>query len=113
MRQEAEANAESDKKEKERIDKMNQADSMIFQTEKQIKEFDEKLSDTDKTELNTALTDLRESYYSGDTDKIDASMLKMNETWNKISTEMYKNSGNSTDTSSSSDTQDVDYEEVK
>lgn len=114
MRKEAEANADADKKERARIDKMNQADGMIFQTEKQIKEFEDKLSDTDKTELNTHLTDLREAHMSGDPDKIDAAMAKMTEVWNKISTEMYKNS--STDaTSAPADNSgsDTEYEEIK
>jgi molecular chaperone DnaK len=114
MRKEAEANADADKKERERIDKMNQADGMIFQTEKQIKEFEDKLSDADKTELNTNLTDLREAHISGDPDKIDAAMAKMTEVWNKVSTEMYKNSStdataNATDNPSS----DSEYEEIK
>jgi molecular chaperone DnaK len=114
MRKEAEANADADKKERERIDKMNQADGMIFQTEKQIKEFEDKLSDTDKTELNTHLTELREAHMSGDPDKIDASMAKMTEVWNKISTEMYKNS--STDATSApvdNSGSDSEYEEIK
>jgi molecular chaperone DnaK len=114
MRKEAEANADADKKEREKIDKMNQADGMIFQTEKQIKEFEDKLSDADKTELNTNLTDLREAHISGDPDKIDAAMAKMTEVWNKVSTEMYKNSStdataNATDNPSS----DSEYEEIK
>jgi len=115
MRKEAEANADADKKERERINKMNQADGMIFQTEKQIKEFDDKLSDTDKTELNTHLTDLRESHMSGDPDKIDAAMAKMTEVWNKVSTEMYKNSSTDTTNSTATDasTSDTEYEEIK
>ena len=91
MRQEAEANADSDKAKRELVDKINQADSLIFQTEKQIKEFGDKLSDTDKTDLNSALEILKESHKSGDVSTIDSSINKLNETWNKISTEMYKN----------------------
>jgi len=62
MKAEAEANAESDKLEREKVEKLNQGDNMIFQTEKQIKEFDEKLSETDKTELNTILTELKSAH---------------------------------------------------
>ena len=114
MRQEAEANADADKKEKERIDKLNQADSMIFQTEKQIKEFDDKLSDADKTELNSKLDILKESHKTSNLDKIDEAMSALTETWNKISTEMYKNSSTS-DSNSTADTSatDVEYEEIK
>ena len=112
MKNEAEANAESDKKEKERIDKLNQADGMIFTTEKQIKEFGDKLSEDNKTELNTVLSELKESHKSGDLSKIDSSINKMNETWNKISTEMYKNTSESQSEPKDGSTVDADYEEV-
>lgn len=116
MRQEAEANADADKKEKERIDKMNQADSMIFQTEKQVKEFADKISEDNKTEIQTALDELKDSHKSGDLDKIDASMSKLTETWNKVSTEMYQNASTdstATDNKASDGTVDADFEEVK
>ena len=118
MKREAEENSESDKREKEKIDKMNQADSLIFSTEKQMKEHGDKISETNKTDLNSALEELKESHKSGDLSKIDTSMSKMNEVWNKVSTEMYQNSNNASatstpDNSGSSDTVDADYEEVK
>jgi molecular chaperone DnaK len=116
MRQEAEANAEADKKEKEKVDKLNQADSMIFQTEKQVKEFADKISEDNKTEIQTALDELKESHKSGDLDKIDASMSKLTETWNKISTEMYQNASTdstTTDNNTTDGTVDADFEEVK
>lgn len=115
MKSEAEANAESDRLEKERIDKLNAADSMIFQTEKQIKEFSDKLEESDKTELESSLNELRESHKSGDVNRIDESMSKMNETWNRVSTKMYSNMTNENNTSDDSETesQDVEFEEVK
>jgi len=114
MKQEAEANAESDKKEREKVDKLNQADTMIFSTEKQIKEFSDKLSDTDKEELNTNLSSLKEAHKSGDVAKIDEAMSKLTEVWNKISTEMYKNSStDSTDATADTTVDATDYEEIK
>lgn len=119
MRKDAEANAENDKKEKERIDKMNQADSLIFQTEKQLKEFEDKLSETDKTELNSSLTELKEAHKNGEIDKIDSIITKLNDSWNRISTELYKNAADNTSEANdvsentSDTTVDADYEEVK
>jgi molecular chaperone DnaK len=115
MRSEAEANAESDRVERERIDKLNAADSMIFQTEKQVKEFSEKLEESDKSELESSLNELKESHKSGDVDRIDVSMAKMNETWNRVSTKMYSNMNDENNTSGSSEpeSQDVEFEEVK
>ena len=119
MRQEAEANAEADKKEKEKVDKLNQADSMIFQTEKQVKEFADKISEDNKIEIQTALDELKESHKSGDLDNIDASIAKLTETWNKVSTEMYQNAStdstvsNPTDNNTNDGTVDADFEEVK
>jgi molecular chaperone DnaK len=114
MRSEAEANAESDRVERERIDKLNAADSMIFQTEKQIKEFSEKLEESDKSELESSLNELKESHKSGDVDRIDVSMAKMNETWNRVSTKMYSNMNDENNTSGGEpESQDVEFEEVK
>ena len=115
MRRDAEINAEADKNAKEKVDKLNQADSLIFQTEKQIKEHADKISEDNKTELNSALEALKESHKSGDVSKLDSSIAKMNETWNKVSTEMYKNAPNetATDQPTGDSTVDADYEEVK
>ena len=113
MKAEAEANAESDRKEKESVEKINQADSMIFQTEKQIKEFDDKLSEENKSKLNQTLSELKESHKMRDLSKIDESMNKMNETWNQVSTEMYQNVQSEQPTDQKSDdTEDVQFEEV-
>ena len=111
MKQEAEAHAEEDRKEKEAVDKVNQADSMIFQTEKQIKEFSDKLTEENKTKLNESLDKLKEAHKMRDLIKIDESMESLNETWNKISTELYQNT-NATDTGETQ-TEDTPFEEVK
>ena len=118
MKAEAEANAEDDAKEREMVDKLNAADSMIFQTEKQIKEFDEKLSVEDKTTLNEKLSDLRTAHSEKNLEKIDESTQSLNEAWSQISTKMYQQSQEaptSTDTNSSpnDEVQDADFEEVK
>ena len=114
MRREAEENAESDRLEREAIEKINQADGLIFQTEKQLKEFGDKLSDDDKSELNTSLDKLRESHKNRNLMDIESSMTKLNETWNKISTEMYsKTSTDNTSNPTADTTTDAEYEEVK
>jgi len=116
MKQDAEANAESDKKEKEKVEKMNQADSLIFQTEKQLKEFDEKLSETDKTSLNECLSKLKDAHKNADMSEMDAQMNKLNETWQGISTKLYQDASNESQQSNSSNDDGVEeatYEEVK
>ena len=115
MKQEAEANAEADKLERERVDKINQADNMIFQTEKQIKEFGDKLSDSNKSDLESVLGELKEAHKAGDVDKIDSTMGKLNETWSRISTEIYSQTSQTPPQpeGQTEETQDVSYEEVK
>ncbi len=90
MKQEAQANAENDKKEKEKIEKVNQADSMIFQTEKQLKEYGEKLSDGNKSAINNALEQLRAAHKSQDLAGIDNAMNALNAAWGAASQEMYQ-----------------------
>ena len=114
MKAEAEANAESDKIEREKVDKLNQADNMIFQTEKQIKEFDEKLSESDKSELNSVLNELRTAHRDQDLTKIDSEMNKMNETWSRISTNLYSQETPEQPTGESQpQAEDINFEEVK
>ncbi len=91
MKAEAEANADADKAAKERIDKLNAADALIFQTEKQLKEYGDKLPADKKSEIEGALESLRTAHKSQDVAAIDAAMAKMNEIWQKASEEMYKN----------------------
>ncbi|MDP4601360.1 MAG: molecular chaperone DnaK, partial [Schleiferiaceae bacterium] len=90
MKQEAEVNAESDRLAKDRVEKLNAADSMIFQTEKQLKEFGEKLSDDKKASIETALENLRKAHASQEISAIDAAMEQINEAWKNASEELYK-----------------------
>lgn len=121
MKMEAEQNADADKAEKEKIDKLNQADSLIFQTEKQIKEFDEKLNETDKTELNSAVEQLKESHKAQNMVDLEKYMNNLNEVWNKISTRLYADqpqNESSTDANITTDDKyddatDTEFEEVK
>ena len=128
MKQEAEANAEADKQAKEQADKLNAADQMIFQTESQLKEFGEKLSDDKKKPIEEALEELKKAYETKDLAIIDPALEKINEAWKAASEEMYKaqaegqaqgqpgpdpaaNAGG--DATGGDDVQDVDFEEVK
>ncbi len=126
MKKDAEANAEADKKAKDEVDKFNNADQMIFQTEKQLKEFGDKLSDDKKKPIESALEELKKAHESKDLEKIESSLNEINEAWKNASEEMYKaqaeNPESQTDESSSAegdkksegdDVQDVDFEEVK
>ncbi|MFD0975796.1 molecular chaperone DnaK [Salinimicrobium gaetbulicola] len=90
MKQEAEANAETDKKAKEKVDKLNEADAMIFQTEKQLKEFGDKLSDDKKKPIEDALEELKKAYETKEVDTIQPALDKINEAWKVASEEMYK-----------------------
>jgi molecular chaperone DnaK len=125
MKQEAQANAESDKKAKEKIEKINQADSLIFQTEKQMKEYGDKLSEGNKAAINGALEKLRNAHKNQDIEAIDVAMNQLNSAWQAAATEMYQatgggaqqpNDGASANTGaqggSNNDVSDVEYEEV-
>jgi molecular chaperone DnaK len=128
MKAEAEANAEADKKTKEKADKLNEADSMIFQTEKQLGEFGDKLSEDKKKPIEAALEELKKAYESKDVAVISPALEKINEAWKVASEEMYKAqaeaqqtgaSQNGEETASKGDAkesdnvEDVDFEEVK
>lgn len=116
MKKEAEANADADKKEREKIDKLNAADNLIFQTEKQIKEFADKLTEEDKTKLNEKLIALKAAHVEHNLEKIDEATQVLNETWAKISTKLYQESAShetGTDIKSEPEIQEVDFEEVK
>ncbi|RLK00138.1 molecular chaperone DnaK [Tenacibaculum discolor] len=127
MKQEAEANADADKKAKETAEKVNGADSMIFQTEKQLKEFGDKLSADKKEPIEAALEELKKAHESKDLAAIDAAMEKINEAWKVASEEMYKaqqdaqangaGAQGGADAGASSEggdnVEDVDFEEVK
>ena len=117
MKNEASENEESDKKKKEEVEKLNEVDGMIFQTEKQIKEFDDKLSEEDKETLNENLSNLKKSYEDKDMDSMDENLKTLNECWASITTKMYENSNNSSNEGDESDetvdVNDVEFEEVK
>ena len=129
MKKDAEANAEADQKVKDEVDKLNSADQMIFQTEKQLKDFGDKLSDDKKKPIESALEDLKKAYESKNLEKIDEKLNSINEAWKNASEEMYKaqaeNAGgqpgsdpnsdnqNTASDSKGDDVQDVDFEEVK
>jgi molecular chaperone DnaK len=125
MKQEAQANADSDKKAKERVEKINQADSLIFQTEKQMKDYGDKLSEGNKSAINNALEKLRNAHKSQDLGAIDIAMNELNAAWQAAATEMYQATGNASNAaganpgantnaggSSQNDVSDVEYEEV-
>ena len=131
MKAEAEANAEADQKEREKIDKMNQADSVIFQTEKQLKDLGDKLPADKKAPIEAALTKLKEAYKQQDLAAIDTAMAEVNTAFQAASAEMYAQSGQAgpqagadqgqagpqaggTDNKDQGDNvQDADFEEVK
>ncbi|MEJ1241176.1 molecular chaperone DnaK [Chryseolinea sp. T2] len=93
MKQEAQANAEGDRKAKESAEKINQADSLIFQTEKQLKEYGDKLSESNKSAINSALEGLRNAHKSQDLASIDSALEKLNNAWQAASAEMYAATG--------------------
>jgi len=119
MKQEPEANAEVDNIAKETADKINAADGMIFQTEKQLKEFGEKLSDDKKAPIEEALVELKAAHESKDLAAIDSVMEKINTAWTAASEEMYKASQEEGATAAgdqgeagTDDVTDVEFEEV-
>jgi molecular chaperone DnaK len=89
MKREAEANATADKAEKEKIEKLNQADGLIFQTEKQLKEYGEKLSDGNKSNISSALESLKSAHQSQNIAGIDTAMESLNKAWEAASQEIY------------------------
>jgi molecular chaperone DnaK len=90
MKNEAKANEETDKAEREKVDKMNQADSLIFQTEKQLKEFGEKISDDKKAPIETALAKLKEAHKNQNIADVDSATAELNAAWTTASEEIYK-----------------------
>ncbi|MGL4908460.1 MAG: molecular chaperone DnaK [Bacteroidales bacterium] len=129
MRDEAKANEEADKSERERIDKLNGADNMIFSTEKQLKEYGDKISADKKAPIEAALEKLKEAHKSQDVAAIDQATEAMNTAWQAASEELYKamneqqqtagENTNPTDNAQDSangkdkEVTDVDFEEVK
>lgn len=93
MKKEAEANAEADKKELERVQTLNAAEGTIFRTEKQIEEYGDKITDEQKSELENGLTALKDAYEQKDVDACKSCMEILAQSWYKISEELYKNTG--------------------
>jgi molecular chaperone DnaK len=124
MRDEAKINEAKDKAEKERIDKLNAADSTIFQTEKQLKEYGDKIPANKKAPIETALNKLKEAHKNQDLAAIDSAQTELNSAWQVASEEIYKaqaqqqgqqqpNAGNTQNNPKEPDVTDVDFEEVK
>ncbi len=127
MRDEAKANEETDKQTREKVEKLNKADGMIFETEKQLTEFGAKLSDGAKKPIEDALAELREAHKLQDVAACDAAMEKLNTAWNNASQEMYaaqqtaqtenpatdQTQQNNESTDNNTKTDDVEFEEVK
>ena len=114
MKADAEANAEADRIERELVDKLNGADNLIFQTEKQMKEFDEKLTDEDREALKTDLETLKEAHSQKDVTKVDEASNKLNETWGGISTRLYQQTESQPEqpVNEGDNIEDVSYEDV-
>ncbi|MBR5210282.1 MAG: Hsp70 family protein, partial [Paludibacteraceae bacterium] len=128
MKNEATANAAADQKERERVDKLNNADAMIFQVEKQLKEIGDKIPSNKRTPIETALSKLKDAHKSQDLAGIDASMKELENALHAASQDMYNaqqqaggaqgggfNGGNAGGQSgpNKDDITDVDFEEVK
>lgn len=122
MRDEAKANEAADKAERERVDKINQADSMIFSTEKQLKEYGDKIPAEKKSAIEAAAAKLKEAHQKADLAAIDAATAELNSAWQAASQEMYAQGAgqqqqqanpNAGQQTSTQDAQDVDFEEVK
>lgn len=126
MKADAQANADADKQTKERIEKINQADSMIFQTEKQLNDLGDKLPADKKAPIEAALQKLKDAHKSEDIAAIDKAMEELNTAFHAASEEMYKNTGAgpeagatgpnpgaNTSANKGEDISDADFEEVK
>ncbi|MES2286544.1 MAG: molecular chaperone DnaK [Bacteroidota bacterium] len=123
MKADAEANAESDKKAKEEIEKINAADSMIFTTEKQLKEYGDKIPAEKKSVIESAFTELKAAHASRDIAGIDSSLEKLNTAWQAASQDMYAQGApdananpqgdSNAKAAADSEVTDVDFEEVK
>ena len=114
MKKEAEANLEEDNKKKEKIEKLNQADALMFQTEKQIKDMSDKLDDNDKSRLENNIKELREVCESEDMDGVEELTEKLNSTWQEISTKLYEETETEEPVQDKpNEATDVEFEEVK
>ena len=117
MKKEAEVNADADTEKLEKIQKLNEADTLVFQTEKQIEEFGDKLDDADKSRLENTIKELREVCKEEDMEGVEDLTEKLNSTWQEISAKLYQET-EETDSDMmtdmpNSDSTDVEFEEVK
>ena len=132
MKAEAKANEATDKVEREKIDKLNAADSLVFQTEKQLKEYGDKIPDDKKATIESAVEKLKEAHKTQDIAAIDGAMTELNTAWTAASEDIYKQGqdagagaqaggpgfdpnagGQQTGAGGADDVQDVPFEEVK
>ena len=128
MRKEAEANAAADKEERDQADKLNQAESLIFRVEKELKEFSEKITETDKQKLAVPLADLKKAHLEKDMKSIDQSMEALSQVWSQVMLQVYQQQNQATQGTTESATveeqsdtmhnqhdnvKDADFEEVK
>jgi molecular chaperone DnaK len=121
MKDEAEANAEADKKAKEEVDKLNAADALIFSTEKQLKEYGDKISADKKTPIETGLKKLQDAFAAKNLEEMETAQTELQEAWNAASEEMYKATQEAGaqgapaegPADNSDQVTDVDFEEVK
>ena len=113
MKQEAEMNADSDKKVKEDAETINQADAMIFQIEKSLKEIEDKLTEEQKSEINSSLQELKDAHSEKDVEKIKVSMDNVNTTFQGVSANLYSQGSGETNEEEDREVNDVDFEEVK
>ncbi len=123
MKAEAEANAEADRKAREEAEKLNQADSLIFQTEKQLKEYGDKIPADKKAHIESALNELKDAYKSRNISQVDSAIQRMNQAWQAASEEMYRatqggaqqgpNPANDGPRKGDGPVEDADFEEVK
>jgi molecular chaperone DnaK len=119
MKQEADANAETDKKKKEEVEKLNQADGLIFQTEKQLKEFGDKLPADQKAPIESALADLKKAFEAKDMASLEPAMEKLTTLFQAASQTMYNQGGGDQNAQTpqgdnkQEEVTDVDFEEVK
>ncbi|NBC08064.1 MAG: molecular chaperone DnaK [Bacteroidetes bacterium] len=127
MKTEAEANAEADKQQREKVDKLNAADNLVFQTEKQLKEYGDKLPADKKSTIEEAVAELKEAHKSEDLDRVDAATEKLNEAWQAASQDIYNATqqaeggpqagaeqaqGDTAESNGADDVTDVEFEEV-
>ena len=115
MKADAEANAESDQKAREEVELINKADSTVFQSERSLKDLEEKISETDKNELTELISSLKESVDKKELTILESKMETLNNKFQSVSQNLYENSNNESTNESTNDTDfsDVEFEEVK